>query len=129
MAVKLDKTAFVRNAAAQKIDIAPGRQLYVFATNGSLTRYLTPGWDVGDETLIEGFTDEALTVSAGTGPFSANASGQYDVWFANGTYDLYAPTDASGRITRWLSGPPGPAGPSASSGSLWSSSSTVGCTP
>lgn len=100
MSVRLDKTAMVRDVANRKIDIAPGRQLYVLETNGPLDRYLDPGWTLGDETQVQGYSDEALTTPISQ-PFAANASGQYDVWFGLGSYDLYAPADITDKITRW----------------------------
>lgn len=99
MAVLLDKTMTRREITGALYAVS--RQVYVLAKNGSLTRHLAPGWTLASETKVQGFTDEALTVSAGTGPFSADADGQFSVWFPEGNYDLYMPGDASGPMTRW----------------------------
>lgn len=100
MAVKLDKTALTWDAPSARLAIAPGRQLYVFVPNGALDRYTVGGWTIASETQVQGYSDEALTAAISQ-PFSANAGGQYDVWFADDNYDLYAPADATAKMTRW----------------------------
>lgn len=101
MSLRLNKRATRRSGRRLEILSGTLSGVYVLETNGDLDRHETPGWSLGDETLVEGFADESLSVSLGTGPFTANADGEYGVWFPTGVYDLYAPFDASWPLTRW----------------------------
>jgi hypothetical protein len=97
MSVKIDRTAVVRDVVSRKVDVASERPLYVLEMNGPLSRSV----DLGAESLVEGFSDEALTISLGTGPFLSNTDGQYDVFVPLDNYDLYMPTDSTNPIVRW----------------------------
>lgn len=96
MSVKLDRSVFIRSSNGT-VRFARNRQVYVLETNGPLDRAV----DLDDETLVEGFADEDLTDSVGTGPFTSNTDGQFDVWFPAANYDIYTPSDNTRPITRW----------------------------
>lgn len=101
MSVKLDKT-LNRREADGSLYAANNRQLYVLVANGPTTRTINPDDIAATETLVEGFSDADLTVSAGTGPFSSNADGQFgELYFPAANYDLYTPADSTNPITRW----------------------------
>jgi hypothetical protein len=96
VAVKIDRTQY-HIGPGRQVAVARNQPLYVLQKNGPLDRAV----NLGTETLVEGFSDEAMTVSLGTGPFISNSDGQYDVFVPAAHYDLYSPNDRTRPVTRW----------------------------
>lgn len=94
--VKIDKTQ-MQIGPGRALSAARNQPLYVLEPNGPQDRAV----NLGTETLVEGFADEGLTVSLGTGPFISNGDGQYDVFVPAKHYDLYSPNDRTRPVTRW----------------------------
>src|SRR5688572_10015654 len=65
VAVKLDRTVYSIGSRGS-VSVARFKPLYVLELNGSLDRVINPNDVAATETLVEGFSDEAMTVSLGT---------------------------------------------------------------
>lgn len=89
------------DSATRLFAATEGREVWVLERNGSVDRTIDPADIEATETLATGYTTEAGGVEV-TYPLLSDADGRFpDAWFAQGSYDIYIPTDTLHPITRW----------------------------